>query len=81
MKCSVEVRLLQFFVASILRRPKEMSKENELVAQGAQTLLHRHKAMHTCKFANAKISSALHRFPGEVLCIARAAVNESVCED
>ena len=41
---------------------KKQVKENEVVAQGAQTLLRRYKAMHTCKFANAKISSALHQF-------------------
>ena len=41
---------------------KKRVKKNEVVAQGAQTLLRRYKAMHTCKFANAKISSALHRF-------------------
>ena len=56
-------------IAAILRGIDEFSddlkkrvKENEVVAQGAQTLLHRYKAMHTCKFANAKISSALHPF-------------------
>jgi len=41
---------------------KKRVKENEAVAQGAQTLLRRYKAMRTCKFANSQISSALHRF-------------------
>ena len=46
MKCLNGCRLLQFF---------------KIKTQGAQTLLHRHKAMHTCNFANAKISSTLHQ--------------------
>ena len=33
----------------------------QIKTQGAQTLLHRHKAMHTFNFANAKISSTLHQ--------------------
>jgi len=46
MKSLSGCRLLQFFKTK---------------TQGAQTLLHRHKAMHTCNFANAKISSNLHQ--------------------
>ena len=44
---------------------KKRVNENEAVARGTQTFLRRYKAMRTCKFANAKISSALHRFGWE----------------
>ena len=47
----------------------------QLKTQGAQTLLHRHKAMHTCNFANAKISSTLH----QLLSIWRVNTMNSLC--
>ena len=41
---------------------KSRVKAAPLMAQGMQTFLRRYKDMKSCKFANARLSSALHRF-------------------